>query len=1052
MFNLKLILLGPPRIERDGVTIKLDTKKTFALFTYLTLTRQTHRRDSLVDLLWPHSDQTNGRALLRGCLHNINKVLGDGLLDSDRETVTLDPNADLWVDVDEFRDFIAKCKTHGHPSDKVCPSCLKPLKDAVGLYHGDFLSGFNLKDSVLFDDWQSAQSQSMKSSLDVGFERLIRCLREEGELEKAIDYAQRWLELEASNEAAHRQLMELYARSGGTAAALRQYEECVRILEEETDSSPQEETIRLYEKIKSNAFSEEKTSPSEEASPTEREMETEPTPEPRDTFPNNLPLQLTSFIGRVREIAEIKRLLSTTRSLTLTGAGGCGKTRLALEVAAQLVEEYEDGVWVVELASLSDPALVPQEVALALDVSEQPGRSFSDTLSDYLKSKSTLLILDNCEHVIDVCATFSETLLRSCPNLKIIASSREALGIAGELTYRVPSMSLPDPKELPILENIGEYEALSLFIERAAFNEPTFAVTVGNIEALTQICHRLDGIPLALELAAARVKALSPEQILERLDDRFRLLTGGSRTALPRQQTLRSTIDWSYNQLSEKEKVLFNRTSVFMGGWNLDAAEAICADEGIEDYEVLDLLTQLEEKSLVVLEKASSKEDVSPKGKGVGEARYRLLETVRQYSRDKLLESGEASTIRDRHLEWYLELAELWGPGILGPDQVEFLDRLETEYDNMRSALEWSQGSGGESGSGDSGKSLSDSHSPSSERGLQLAAALGWFWWARGYNSEGQKWLEEALSAGTKSAETKSARAKALYFAGWLLNFKCDYRQAVEVLEESLALCRELGDLRGIGLSRALLGTISWQQGDYVRGRALIEENISISREWEDKTWIAGSLGGLGVIERHYGDYERAKALLEEALALFRELGNNFLINVQLLDLGLVACSQGDYERAKRLGEESLSYFREEGNKRVIGLLLRLLGLVALGGDEHDRASDLFREGLVLSGEEGAKLEMVQIVEGLARVAVVQEGHERSARLLGASEGIREAIGAPLPPADHDEHEETVTTLRAELGEEAFAAGWTEGRAMSMEEAVEYALEPNPIGFPSNRM
>ena len=1045
MPRLNLILLGPPRIEHDDVQIKLDTKKAFAFLTYLALNRQTHRRDSLVDLLWPNSDQRNGRALLRSCLHNINKVLGDGTLHSDRETVALNPDTDLRVDVDQFRSLLAECKTHGHPSDDVCLSCLKPLKDAVGLYHGDFLQGFSLKDSVVFDDWQSTQSQSLRSDLDVGLERLIRCLRIEGDLEKAIEYGRRWLELEATNEEAHRQLVELYARSGRRNTALRQYEECVRILEEEKSSSPQEETVRLYEEIQSNtfpegkAFSQAKDIPQEKDSSTEKSLsaktqvkvDNSQSQKTDQVTRHNLPRQLTSFVGRKKEIAEVKRLLSTTYLLTLTGSGGCGKTRLALEVATQLVGEYEDGVWVVELASLSDPALVPQEVASALNVSEQPDRSLSDTLSDYLKSKSTLLILDNCEHLIGACATLTENLLRSCPDLKIIAGSREALGIPGELTYRVPSLSLPDPEDLPALENIREYEALSLFIERASFNQPTFVVTDENIEALTQICHRLDGIPLALELAAARVKTLSTEQILERLDDRFRLLTGGSRTALPRQQTLRSTIDWSYNQLSEKESALFNRLSVFIGGWTLEAAEAICSGEGLEEYEILDLLTQLMEKSLAVIEDASSKEE--------GEARYHLLETVRQYGRDKLLESGEASVLRDRHLEWYLELAERLEPELLGPDQVELLDWLETEHDNMKAALEWSQGSGGKRGSPDSQESP-DSRSPIADRGLRLAGALGLFWWARGYDSEGQKWLEEALSAGTISVGMRSARAKALYFEGWILNFKGDYGGAVEVLEESLALYRELEENDSIGWPLNLLGIITWQKGDYVRGRAMLEESLSMHRESGDKLWIAASLFCLGILERHYGDYERAKVLLEENLALNRELGNKGFIHVSLMDLGYIACSQGDYDRAKKLGEEGLSYFREIGNKRVIGLMLRLLAFVALGGDENDRASDLFKEGLTLCWESGAKLETIQMLEGLARVAVVQEDHERSARLLGAAEGIRDAIGAPLPPADYDEHEGTVTFLKAELGEEAFAAVWTEGGALALEEAVEYAL------------
>ena len=1035
MSNLNLILLGPPRIERDGVTIKLDTKKTFALFTYLTLTRQTHRRDSLVDLLWPHSDQTNGRALLRGCLHNINKVLGDGTLESDRETVTLDPNVDLWVDVNEFRNFLAKCKTHGHPSDDVCPSCLKPLKDAVGLYHGDFLSGFSLKDSVLFDDWQSAQSQSLRSDLDVGLKRLIRCLGEEGELEKAIDYARRWLELEATNEEAHRQLMELYARSGQRNTALRQYEDYVKALKEMKDDSPQEETVRLYQEIKGDTFSAEKTF----SKKMKVEVEELHSQKAHQVLRHNLPHQLTSFIGREREMREIKALLSKTYLLTLTGAGGSGKTRLGLQLAADLIEQYEDGVWVVELAPLSDPELVPQEVASALDVHEVPGSPIVGTLLNYLRSKELLLIIDNCEHLIEASVTLSDTLLHACPNLKILATSREGLGIAGELTYRVPSLSLPDPEYLPSLGNLGEYEAVNLFVERALFSRPSFAVTDRNAQALVQICQRLDGIPLAIELAAARVKALLVDQILERLDDNFSLLTGGSRTALPRQQTLRATMDWSYNLLKQSEKLLLSRLSVFAGGWTLQAAEGVGGGQGIEEDEVLDLLTGLVDKSLVMTEEVD------------GKGRYRLLETARQYSRDKLLEFGGAASLRTRHLEWYLGLAENVDAELFrGKDQLVWLDRLEVEHDNFRAALEWSQRVGDERGSmsdpqesPDSPESP-DSRSPSVELGLRLAGALGGFWIIRNYYNEGYQWLEGALSRSNRapvSALTMPARAKAIFRSGWILSLKGDKERAVKLTDESLALYRELEDKGGVSQSLSQLGTISWRQGNYVQGRALLEESLSLFQEMEDKIAIALSYFRLGVLERHYGDYERAEALLDKSLEMNRKLVNKVGILFALLDLGHINYNQGNFIQAKEMGEEGLSLLREiGGDKRDISVFLRLLGLVALGQGDHVRASELLRKSMFLFHECGAKWEMVQMLEGLAGVSVAQGEWERGARLLGAAEFQREDISAPLPPCDRDDYERSVAAARSKLGEEAFAAEWPEGRRMTLEEAVEFAL------------
>src|SRR6516225_8299379 len=374
-----------------------------------------------------------------------------------------------------------------------------------------------------------------------------------------------------------------------------------------------------------------------------------------DARPNNLPIQLTSFIGREREKAEVGRLLFISHLVTLTGSGGAGKTRLALQVAAEGLEEFPDGVWFVELAALSDPNLVLKAVASVLSGLEQPGPVMTETLADSLRGKSMLVVLDNCEHLVEVCAHLADALLRGCPNLRILATSREALGVTGETVWRVPSLSVPDPQHLPPLDGFKEYDAVRLFIDRAVASDPQFAVTISNAPAVAQVCHRLDGIPLALELAAARVRVLAVEQIATRLDDRFRLLTGGSRTAVLRQRTLRATMDWSFDLLSQEERALLRRLSVFAGGWSLEAAEAICSGNGVAASDILDLLTQLVDKSLVITETQS------------GEARYRLLETVRQYGWERLVESKEAAKIRTRHRNWYLEFAERAEPRLVGP-------------------------------------------------------------------------------------------------------------------------------------------------------------------------------------------------------------------------------------------------------------------------------------------------------------------------------------------------------------------------------------------------
>ena len=1092
MSRLTLFLLGPPRIECDGVPMKkVDTRKAIALLAYLAITHKIHSRDSIITLLWPQFDESRARNALRHTLYVLNQSLEGDWLEVDRKSIGLDPHADIWLDIDEFHGYLKECGNHGHEVVETCPDCVKPLTEAVEVYRGDFLSGFSLKDSVNFDDWQFSQTQSLRSEIVSGLERLVSCLSEGGENEKAIGYGKRWLELDRADELAHRHLMELYAKTGQRTAALRQYEECVRVLEKELSEFPKEETLQLYEAIKGNAFSTDRDVEAFEVSSISK---------PLDAPKHNLPRQLTSFIGRKCEVKEVKGLLSTTYLLTLTGSGGCGKTRLALEVAADLIDKYADGVWLVELASLSDPALVAQEVASALDVSEQPGRPLTDTLSNYLKSKQLLLVLDNCEHLIKACATLTDNLLSACPNLKILSASREGLGIGGELTYQVPSLSTPDPDHYLIAENIREYEALCLFIERASFSQPTFAVTDTNARALAQICQRLDGIPLAIELAAARMKALTVDQILARLDDRFRLLTGGSRTALPRQQTLRATIDWSYNQLSEKECILLNRLSVFMGGWTLEAAEEICAGEDIEEYEVLDFLMGLVDKSLVMAEEASSLEKTASV-EDSKEVQYRLLETVRQYSREKLADSGEVATLRNFHLKWYLGLAEEAEPQLHGPDQVEWLNKLEVEHDNMRAALEWSQ------------------ENVEKESGLRLAGSLWWFWYVRSYFSEGNRLLE-GLLAGSKGASA-SFRAKLILGAGVLANRQGDWKRATVVLEESLALYRETGDEGGISNSLRYLGTVARYQGDldratilleeslflfrksgdrrgtawsllslghtvhhkgdYVRAAALFEESLPLCRKMGDKGGIAYSLRYLGLMAMNQGDYVRAMALLEECLDIGRELGDKDSMAWSLTNLGIVVLKQGDFRTARSFPEESLALFRELGIKHGIAGSLNLLGEVALKQGDNETARSLLEESLAISREVGSKnfvaeslrnlgelaqqqgdypraVELYQEsmtlrkkigdkkgiatdLEGLARTAGSQKQPKRASRLFGVAGALREVIGAPIAPVDRDEFDRSVAAVRAQLEEEAFTAAWAEGRKMSIEEAITYALE-----------
>lgn len=626
-------------------------------------------------------------------------------------------------------------------------------------------------------------------------------------------------------------------------------------------------------------------------------------------LPNNLPRQLTSFIGREREIAEIKRLLSTTCLLTLTGAGGSGKTRLALRVGADLFDQYVDGVWLVEFAALSDPALVPRTVAFSLGVHEHPGRELTETLVDYLRPKSLLILLDNCEHLIVACAQLADGLLRACPNLRIIATSREGLGMAGETLYRIPSLPVPDLQRLPPSEDLTKYEAVRLFAERATAVLPTFKITAQNARAVAETCHRLDGIPLAIELAAARVKVLGVHHIVARLDDRFRLLTGGSRTALPRHQTLKAAMDWSYDLLSAVERVLLRRLPVFAGSFTLEAAEAVCAADAMRPDDVLDVLTQLVSKSLVTVEDRG------------GETRYRLLETVRQYARGKLQEAGEEAAIRVRHSQWYLAQAERAEPELRGPEQAAWLTLLETDHDNLRGAVEWLIDRG------------------ETESALRLTSSLSRFWFTRGYLREGRGRLEETLRR--SSAVPPLLRMKALLGAGYLALNQEDYVAASALLKESLAIGQRLEDREGSAIALNWLGVVAWRLGDFERAAGLYGQGLTLAEGVNAEDVRTRLLNSLALLTASRGDFTRARTLLQDCLATYRRMADKAGIALVAGNLAVMVFREGDYEAAHSLVMESLKLFRELGEVRGMASDLQLVGILAAMRAQPQRAAQI---------------------------------------------------------------------------------------------------------------
>ncbi|MEJ2264498.1 MAG: adenylate/guanylate cyclase domain-containing protein [Anaerolineales bacterium] len=730
---------------------------------------------------------------------------------------------------------------------------------------------------------------------------------------------------------------------------------------------------------------------------------------------NNLPTQLTSFIGRERELAEAKSRLEGARLLTLIGPGGTGKTRLSIQLGSQLLSSYKDGVWLIEFAPISDPSLVMQTIASPLDIREQPGVPLKVLVHDYLREKHLLLILDNCEHLVEASARVADEFLHLAPEVKIIASSREALGINGETVYRVPSLSLPEQTEVT-KDAAMAFESVQLFVERASAANRKFQLTDENASAVAQICSRLDGIPLAIELAASRITVFSPEQIARRLDDRFKLLTGGSRTALPRQQTLRALIDWSYDLLEEPERALLRRLSVFAGGWTFEAAETICNNVDVFEY-----LPHLINKSLVVMI-----------GEG-DEPRYYLLETIRQYARDKLLEAGEGEGIRDRHLAYYLQMTETAMPEMLTREkELGWIKRLETEYDNIRTAIEWGL-----------------SNDPIAV--MRMVYSLTYLFVVTSYASEGHRWAAASLE-----------RVNQLSNAGQSLT-----------IQQNTYRARLL----------ASMSIMSFSMGDNPTSKLEAEEATKELRTVDDKSTLAQALGFLAGADLLTGNFEGAIAAIEEALRLVEELGDKYIKGLILSAASRVeAFAKGDFSKAIDIHEEACDLLREHGTRWSYGITMYGFGHLAMSQKEFTLAREKFNIALQTMQELGShrnvsmiKSDMAHVLryegkypqamssygetirewqkmghrsavahqlECMAFIAKYVEQPEKALRLLGAAQALRQRIEIDMTALERAEYDKEVADLKAHINENEFTSLWADGRSMTMEQAIQLALEP----------
>ncbi|MBL7063653.1 MAG: tetratricopeptide repeat protein [Anaerolineae bacterium] len=1042
--ELRLILLGGLRITRNGGPVTgFVSNKVQALLSYLAVTGRSHFRPALAGLLWGEMPEANALMNLRQALANLRRLVRPHLLIT-RQAVEFNRDSPYWLDVEEFEKLVNWETGRLVDWSRDRATNLPTLHEAVELYQGDFLEGFYVRDAPAFEEWVLVQRERLRTLALQALHVLVAHHASWRENSLALQYTTRLLALAPWREEAHRHKMLLLARSGQRSAALSQYETCRRILVEELGVEPSAETTALYERIRT-------------AGAVRRRA---------------LPPQPTPFVGREEELAEIGRHLTDPdcRLLTLTGPGGIGKTRLALQAAAENGVYFLHDVCFVPLAPLRSAEFLVPAIADALEFSFHGRENPRVQLLDYLREKEMLLVLDGFEHLLrrpdgsagsprrpveGKGADLVVDILRNAPELKFLVTSRERLDLRWEWLFEVKGLSVPESVRSAGFE---DYSAVQLFSRIARRRRPRFSLDEVK-SSVVHICQLVEGMPLGIELATAWVQEFSCGEIARGIERNLGFLTTSLRDVPSRHRSVRAAFDHSWNLLSEEGQRVFRELSVFRGGFRQEAAQQVAGASS-------SLLAALEDKSLLRREAAG---------------RYGMHELLRQYAAEHLQAAGEGTFLCRRHLNYFVALAERAEPALKGPEQKAWLERLEADHDNLRAALEWS--TGGEE----------------AEAGLRLAGALGRFWEVRGYLTEGYRWMEKALARAKDGTTPALVRAKALLQVGRLAQRLCEYEQAVALFEEGLALFRELGDKQGVAHALSRLGSVAlhqgnysrataaheeslalkrelgdkwgiatslgtlalanWLQGDYGRARALYNESLTLYRELGDKQNIGISLNNLGGIMLEQGDYEQAAVFFEEGLALFQELGSRQGIGWSLGNLGRVARYQGDYERAAALLEKCLALFRELGDKRAVALSLARLGSVAAARSKYERAEMLYREGLALLREVGEKRDIAECLEGMAGMALRlgsgqacgQGRAGRAARLLGAAEALREAIGAPLPSADRAGYERLVATVRVRLGEGTFEQAWGQGRVMPLEQAIEYALGKGPATAAGDR-